>query len=915
MRNAALLLGWAAFLPACGGHGGGASGAAPIARDVRVDQALPASVGGVASARSVCDGSNLYVVWIDHRNGISANGSGGVYFNRSADGGATWLATDVRLDRSASSAGFGDIPVLWCEGLTLVAAWQDGRNGHPDIYLNRSIDGGVTWQSDDRRLDTDPPGAGDSQNPHICGSGANVYVVWEDSRSGNPDIRFTRSADGGATWLYADVRLDTDVAGAATSSLPRVACSGADVYVVWNDRQAGAWNVRMNRSSTSGTTWLANDVRLDHVALGTQNATSPQVSCAGTTVCVAWDDDRNGAYDIYLNRSTDGGATWLGVDIRLDTDAGPGDSFLSHFVSNGANVYAVWIDNRSGRQDVFLNRSADQGATWLPADMRLDTDVAGAADSIYPLLSCSGANVVVAWVDTRGGDWDVYVNRSTNDGATWLGTDVRVDHGGTAYAIPVDICASGANVYAVWVDYRNSPVTFNETAVFSQRSTDGGGTWAPQDVPVSHALPAGVNGASAQPVLCVSGQSIFVAWIDFRLGHPVVYFNRSPDMGATWQPSDLQLSANGTSGVSNVKICCSGSKVYVVWDDARDGLQDIYFTRSVDGGASFSADLRLDTDTPGAASSDSPSISCAGDQVVVAWGDNRSGNADIRANRSLDGGVTWMAADVRVDRAPGATQAYEPQVCRNGDIIYVIWQDQRNGSAYDVYFNRSTTSGSTWAAVDVRLDTDAAGSAYSVDPRISCSGSNVYVAWQDNRNGGSEIRFNASADGGVSWKPADIRVDTAPVNTADRSFVRICAAGTSAYLTWQDGRSGAYRIHFNRSLDGGTTWLPDDVRIDSNVSAEGSYQPEIACRGNQVHVVWFDSRDAHPGLNDSDVYVNSSFDSGTTWFTSDARLDIGDTAHKESSRVRISADGLRPVAVWEDYRDGTADIYLGALER
>jgi hypothetical protein len=35
-------------------------------------------------------------------------------------------------------------------------------------------------------------------------------VTWRDTRNGRDDIYFNRSPDGGATWLIADVRLDTD---------------------------------------------------------------------------------------------------------------------------------------------------------------------------------------------------------------------------------------------------------------------------------------------------------------------------------------------------------------------------------------------------------------------------------------------------------------------------------------------------------------------------------------------------------------------------------------------------------------------------------------------------------------------------------------------------------------------------------
>ena len=51
----------------------------------------------------------------------------------------------------------------------------------------------------------------------------------------------------------------------------------------------------------------------------------------------------------------------------------------------------------------------------------------------------------------------------------------------------------------------------------------------------------------------------------------------------------------------------------------------------------------------------------------------------------------------------------------------------------------------TWAASDLRLDTDSQGAAQSVDPTLCCDGFNVYVIWLDNRNGQDEVFFNGSS--------------------------------------------------------------------------------------------------------------------------------------------------------------------------
>ncbi len=50
---------------------------------------------------------------------------------------------------------------------------------------------------------------------------------------------------------------------------------------------------------------------------------------------------------------------------------------------------------------------------------------------------------------------------------------------------------------------------------------------------------------------------------------------------------------------------------------------------------------------------------------------------------------TWAARDVRLDtNAPGATESWSPQICCNEAVAYVVWHDNRNGH-WDIYFTSS----------------------------------------------------------------------------------------------------------------------------------------------------------------------------------------------------------------------------------
>jgi hypothetical protein len=300
----------------------------------------------------------VYAVWDDDRNG-----SDDIYFNYSTDNGVNWQSSDIRLDAGdTAGANVSLYPQIACAGSQVYVVWEDRRNGCHDIYFNYSTDDGVNWHSSDIRLDTgDTPGANDSWWPQIACSGNNVYVVWQDQRNGYPDIYFNYSSNGGANWMYPDIRLDTgDTPGANDSKDPQITCSGNNVYAVWYDNRNGNYDIYFNYSTDNGANWQSSAIRLDTGdTAGAKHSYNPQVACSGNNVYAVWYDQRNGYHDIYFNYSTDGGVNWQSSDIRLDTGDTPGAnySFLPQISCSGNNVYAVWYDNRNGNSDIYFNRA------------------------------------------------------------------------------------------------------------------------------------------------------------------------------------------------------------------------------------------------------------------------------------------------------------------------------------------------------------------------------------------------------------------------------------------------------------------------------------------------------------------------------------------------------------------------------
>jgi hypothetical protein len=378
-----------------------------------------------------------------------------------------------------------------------------------------------------------------------------------------------------------------------------------------------------------------------------------------------------------------------------------------------------------------------------------------------------------------------------------------------------------------------------------------------------------------------------------------------------WFQIDVRLDTGDAPGVHDsfaAQISSSGSNNYVVWADDRNGESDIYFNSSTNDGMIWQvSDIRLNIgDTPGASKAMHPQISSNGNNVYVVWYDARNGNSDIYFNYSTDSGVTWQANDIRLDRgdSPGVSNSWSPKISSSDNNVYVVWEDQRNGWG-DIYFNYSTDGGVSWLVTDLRLNTgDIPGASGAWHPEISSNGSDVYVVWSDDRNGSFDIYFNYSEDGGATWQTNDIRLDTGdPLGANSSNSAQISSSGGNVYVVWRDRRNDSNDLYFNYSADGGATWQASDIRIDT---ASNSFYPEISSSSNNVYAVWCDDRNGN-----LDLYFNYSADGGATWQASDIRIDTGDLPGVNNSLYpEISSSSNNVYVVWCDDRNGRGDIYF-----
>ena len=371
----------------------------------------------------------------------------------------------------------------------------------------------------------------------------------------------------------------------------------------------------------------------------------------------------------------------------------------------------------------------------------------------------------------------------------WFGPNVLVTMSPAYTSYQPSIAIDGQGV--LYLAYGGWGGSATGADVFFTKSADGGRTWS-NAFKVNNDIGGAIQ---LEPSIFVDhNRAIYIAWSDYRNGAADVYFSKSTDGGLSFSANvrvnDVTVNAQREPDLAVDSV----GLVHVVWTDSRNipGTgPDIYYANSTDGGLSFNPSLRVNNDAV-AAEQGEPAIAVAPDRTAyVVWTDPRNGarGSDIYFSKSSDLGATW-APNFFVNDDSGNRPQSAPDIAVDaGGAVYVVWSDSRDtNTSPDVYATRSINSGSSFAA-NVRVNDDG-GPMWQGSPSLAVNAGRVHAAWSDERTRGASFRdiYSASSPDGLTWGP-NLRVndDALPTNVQDIPTIAVDGSG-DAYVAWSDGR-------------------------------------------------------------------------------------------------------------------------------
>jgi hypothetical protein len=345
---------------------------------------------------------------------------------------------------------------------------------------------------------------------------------------------------------------------------------------------------------------------------------------------------------------------------------------------------------------------------------------------------------------------DIWFQKSTDGGRTWLAEDLLIRRGNRYAHYPDITTDSDGNVFIIHLDTDGA----STAQVFCVNSSDGGTTWS---------APARVNDDSlcaigSATIAADSAGNLFCAWNDWRTGSGHIWSSVSIDQGATWG-RNVQVDDDTTNYdcYQRDAFVQPGTNHYLVAAEAPRWfgghiIPCAFLYRSTDRGQTFQPGVQLDTFNWAAWS---PHVVADRDHIICDYFGSTGFSSPLLAeSRTFYTQRDTWGVPHSVTTLDSLHELYYSgplAISGDGGVHTALMVGNATGSHYNTFYTSSSDHGVSWSDPEL-INKDTTARTWYPDIGADSTG-HAYVVWEDFDGERGTIWFSTNSPAGIAEEP------------------------------------------------------------------------------------------------------------------------------------------------------------------
>ncbi len=315
-----------------------------------------------------------------------------VYASLSLNGGRSYLAP-IKVARVSGTMDHNPTAAISSLGHVAVA-WQNivPPRSNSRLFYSLSSDMGASWSEPveigilrdsmtDSDMDMLPVIEYDDRN--------RLHIFYHALRGDKFNLFYSVSDDGK---IFQIPRKLVDVTeGMRGAFFPAVRFRGSEIFVVWQGRKFAVKQFTDDLYFIKSSNYGSSFSKSRPITYGLGSSASPSLEVKGDTVYVAYQNNRDKTWGIWLSMSKNGGETWEAPVKISDTNA---NCYAPSVVQSSSDeLLFIWYDLRGKQASLYSRKLSLEDGKMSPSIMISRPDFAAVA----PMAVSSDKKVVVVW--------------------------------------------------------------------------------------------------------------------------------------------------------------------------------------------------------------------------------------------------------------------------------------------------------------------------------------------------------------------------------------------------------------------------------------------------------------------------------------------------------------------------------------